>query len=574
MAPAAGLTPGNPLPWWQRPGLLAPLLVAVLFLPFVGKALHIDDIAFIRLGESLGWNPLVAEATDVFYQGILWHDVLPYDSTHPLLLPWLLKLLRIMAGENEAVLHLAFLPFPLLALWGLGRLGNLLLPGPARTSLLLVLFATTPAFLVNGHNLMTDVPTLSFLVAGFALLLEGALRNERWRLWLGSTSLTFALFMSYQAALLIPALLPLCRGLKAERRLARSYLLALALPLVLLVIWLMLVYQRYEIFPFLAARSGVNLAAEVKNGWQWLGLAEKVVYLCAFLGAAMLPVLVVAGRGWAEVRRYWPILMALAVMLLPTMSWLPGAKLLGWPHWCLLCVLTLLGVAALCTAGAQALALLAESNRRATTLFLVLWLGIVLLYNVLFLPFGAARYLLPALPPLFLLLLGDTAARRTQMPAWLINGCLVATTGFGILAACSDYALAGCYRTMAREVEQVRTQGEGRSDVWYVGEWGMRHYFDLAGARYLPAESDSPRPGDLVVIPEMPRFWVPSPALQRRLQPWATREFVSPLPLRLFNRRSGAGFYGHHWGLLPFAISGEPDEVFAVMQVGALEGGQ
>lgn len=90
---------------------------------------------------------------------------------------------------------------------------------------------------------------------------------------------------------------------------------------------------------------------------------------------------------------------------------------------------------------------------------------------------------------------------------------------------------------------------------------------DAAGARYLLRSSNEPRPGDYVVIPEMPRFWSPSAALLARMQPYAEREYRQAFPLRLFNRRSHAGFYAHHWGLLPLALSREPDEVFQVWRV-------
>jgi hypothetical protein len=88
-----------------------------------------------------------------------------------------------------------------------------------------------------------------------------------------------------------------------------------------------------------------------------------------------------------------------------------------------------------------------------------------------------------------------------------------------------------------------------------------------AGARVLLAASNEPEAGDFVVIPEMPRFWEPSRSLQPRLVVYAERKFTSALPIRLFNKRSDAGFYSHLWGMLPFAVSTAPDEVFAIYRV-------
>jgi hypothetical protein len=95
----------------------------------------------------------------------------------------------------------------------------------------------------------------------------------------------------------------------------------------------------------------------------------------------------------------------------------------------------------------------------------------------------------------------------------------------------------------------------------------MHYYMDRAGARYLHADSTAPVRGDLVVIPEMPRFWAPSLQLRGRLAPRGSQRHVSPIPLRLFNARSHAGFYAQFVGMLPFAVSGQPDEVFQILEV-------
>lgn len=55
--------------------------------------------------------------------------------------------------------------------------------------------------------------------------------------------------------------------------------------------------------------------------------------------------------------------------------------------------------------------------------------------------------------------------------------------------------------------------------------------------------------------------------MRMRLDAYANRDYRSPLPLRLFNRKSNAGFYCHLWGVLPFAISRESDEVFTILKV-------
>jgi hypothetical protein len=138
---------------------------------------------------------------------------------------------------------------------------------------------------------------------------------------------------------------------------------------------------------------------------------------------------------------------------------------------------------------------------------------------------------------------------------------------FSLGAAYSDYRYAETYREFAGEVSTVRANVGGNSTFWYIGEWGMRHYMDQIGARVLPAASNDPKAGDFVVIPDMPRFWEPSQLVQQRLVVYARREYTSPLPIRLFNKRSHAGFYSHLWGMLPLTFSTQPDEAFVIYRV-------
>jgi len=208
---------------------------------------------------------------------------------------------------------------------------------------------------------------------------------------------------------------------------------------------------------------------------------------------------------------------------------------------------------------------LGAGRRDRATLFLLGWIAAALLYNLSLMPFGSARYLLPALPPL-LMLLCIALGRAPAPPRALLPAALGLAVCFGGFAAVSDYRLANHYRAFAGEVEgRLAARSEGRT--WFIVEWGMRHYLEQASASYLPARSNRPEPGDLVIVPEMPRFWAPSPPLQARLEPRRSRPFDSDLPVKLFHRRSGAGFYCHLWGLLPFSISEEEDETFTIFLV-------
>ena len=126
----AKVTEFHPASRQQKLMLMLVLLVfAGLFLPFVNKAFHIDDVAFINVSRSFDWNPLIAILGEANYQGKILPEILPYELTHPLLIPYLLKIGIALFGVNEPPLHLMFLVFPALSLWFLSWISEELVPG-------------------------------------------------------------------------------------------------------------------------------------------------------------------------------------------------------------------------------------------------------------------------------------------------------------------------------------------------------------------------------------------------------------------------------------------------------------
>lgn len=550
------------VPGWLAPGFFCFFLVCLLFLPFVNKAFHIDDYYFLVWGELFDWNPLIAIPRDFMHQGLFIKEALPYDLTHPLLVPYLLKVLQEIFGRNEWPLHLVFLFFPLLALLSLAKL--LVLTGyeyKLKVLVTLALFGTLPAFVVNGQNLMSDVPTLAFLLAGVASVVEAATSQRIELVWKGAGWLTCAVFTSYQALCFVVLLMAFVLFVSQSRRQKFYSVVILLIPLMLMLGWLLLIYLDYGTFPGQRA-SGVG--SELIRGSQSHVIWARTVFVFAMIGASLifvLPLRLAAGRKPLSPVRLGAVSSAIGFIFFLVAPAEAGDGM-GRTALALLC---LIGTVGLGLAYVDLKNWYRTSNR-PLVLFYGGWLVATLLCNLLLLPFGNARYLLPIFPVLFLVILKDCDYSSTLMTRFAVVLTIFSML-WGLGNAWADSSYAGAYRDMAGEVAEFRDSLKSEQQIWYVGEWGMRHYFDRAGAHYLPANSIEPRPGDYVVIPEMPRFWAPAPWLRPRLTFYARREFRSPLPLRLFNRRSGAGFYCHYWGMLPFAFSLEPDEVFVIQEV-------
>lgn len=542
------------------------LLLLLLFIPFSNKAFHIDDHAFMSMARMIGWNPLQALPVDYDYAGKVITQLLPYEITHPLLIPYFIKIVVAIFGEREVPLHLAFLPFPILAGLALVRIQRLFTTYGGQGSLLLaLLFFSMPAVLVNGQNIMTDMPTLAFLLWGIASYGEWFAGGSRRSCYVGGVALTLAVFSSYQML----AFVPLIGGYALyRRRVDRHLLISLALPITMLAAWLLAIYQRYDIFPLLKSRIGgshASIGEEISKGLRGRNLLNKSLASIAFFGASLL---------WA---------LPLHHLLCRTLGWfLAGLGILTPLCWLLTSGLVDYsplqrgGVAFFLALGCMAVATFVRIIRQrqragepvGEQLFLLCWVLLVLAYIMLLFPFGSARYLMPALPPALLLLAGERrwsegVALRPVLTRVILCGSLL----FGLAAAAADYRFAGVYREFAGEMQRLRAQYNNSLDVWYIGEWGMHYYLRRGGARYLHSTSNAPRLGDYVVIPEMPPLWGPAEELRPRLAVDVAWKYSSPLPLRLFNRRSHAGFYAHFWGMLPFAFSREPDEVFTILRV-------
>ena len=541
--------------------LLAGAAFVASYLPFVGKAFHIDDPGFIRLSRQVGWNPLRSTTADYYYEGALLAEHLPYEVPHPLLVPYVIKILASLFGENEVELHLAFLVFPAIALLSLWRLNETLFPRlPGRAWLTVLIFGAMPAFLVNAQTVMADVPTVAFLLLGMAGYFSGIESGRASRLWLGGLGLTLAVFSSYQALAVIPLLFLHAAW---RRRLDLRVALVLAAPVALMAAWLLAVYVLYGVFPVLKSRlpgTPVDAARLIAQGLDIQVILAKTFAALGLIGAAMAWVTplhhALKGSWITFLLLFLPLLLLsdLALSRMTDYAFAPNA---------FLSVFVALGIVTLLTL-AWSVWTRRRDGRVAEEVFLLMWVLCVLGYTIVLLPFSAARYLLPLFPAALLLLVNDPAWRFTTRVrraglAVVLGGALL----FGLASAYSDYQLAGAYRKFAALVASQPRGGQ----VWYVGEWGMRYYLDRVGARYLLVDSTAPATGDLVVIPEMPRLWIPSPQVRSRMAFATEVPYRSPLPLRLFNLASHAGFYAHAWGLLPFAISDEPDEVFQVFRI-------
>jgi hypothetical protein len=433
-------------------------------------------------------------------------------------------LLTAMGGMQEEAFHAVYALFSLLALIGAYFLALRFTEHPLAATLLV---AATPAFLVNGNKLESDLPMLAFLTVGAALLVHR-------RFAAAAVALAIAAFFGYQTAFVLPVL---AVWVWREARRSPGAWIALALGPILLIAW-----QLYE-----RAASGAAPAETLAGyfgSYGLLALERKVRSMQALLGHLGL--------------------MASPLILIP--AFLRAAK-------------AELAVAAL-GAGAQALLLDGYSVRERALFFIAAWAGLALLFHAarkmrqlpaLWIVFfflvaigvfyaGSARYLLPIAPAL-----GVLVANLRVPRGWLAAG-LAANFALGLALAAAERRDANAYRDIAKEAAVL---AKGRR-VWSNAEWGLRYYLaEFAGADSLLLQQKVP--AGAVIVESSLAAAVPYRAEGSRRELLQTAIATDDLPLRTIGPGSHAGYSSSEFGVLPFGIEPGPIDTVTVREVGRPE---
>jgi hypothetical protein len=136
-------------------------------------------------------------------------------------------------------------------------------------------------------------------------------------------------------------------------------------------------------------------------------------------------------------------------------------------------------------------------------LFLAAWFAGALALAIGLYITGSARYLLPAMPPMVLVLVESARAALDpgRFRALVAGTLLLAGSGAALLSA-ADYQMAGMYRDFARDLAPALRTMDGK--LWFTGEWGLRAYLERAGAEELGRRDGRARPGDWIAVPKLP----------------------------------------------------------------------
>lgn len=522
------------------------------FLPFVGKAYHIDEPLFLAPARHILGDPLHPLDFEFNWYGRA-VPMSEINNTPPLTLYALAAGLKLTGGA-ELPMRLLFLPFDLLAALSLYLLAARFLSRPLLPTLIVI---ASPAYLLSMTLLYPEKLMAAFGFLGLWALVKGVDEGSRAWYWISAVLLGGAALAKYAGILFfLPAAgFALQRGVPL-RRLA-IYLAAASSGL-----------AAYFILDRVLGGGAVGSAWRVTSqasGMPWSDWAHKTRSVLAFAGGggvvtAAWPLLSPSSLAPSPRRRLLVVgLGAVLILFAPYFDLAPIVRPIDRLTGILFSCGALLGFAGL-FAG--------EACRMKGWALWAPWTLAVLLM-LLFLYWSImARLVAFMIPPLVFAMAerfeSDWPARRLNR---LYGASLVVVAALSLSLAWVDHRHAAVQKELSRGIAGDYL-AQGRT-VWCAGHWGLQYYLEKAGARMLDAAVggwERVRPGDVVIVPKV------NSNVLRPKSPVAsdvtTVTVDHPLPLRLVSGWTGeGGFYSNVTGFLPYSLSREPVEEFSVVEV-------
>jgi hypothetical protein len=472
----------------NRAVILIVAAVLLVRLPFLNQAIQGDDPYYLFGAQHALIDPAHPSHARYVFQGDL---VDMRGHPHPPLNAWVLAgLLALFGDVYEVPFHTVYVTFSLVAALSMWVIARRFCEHPVSATLL---FVATPAFLINGNSLESDLPFLAFWMAAIALFVSNRF------LW-AALPLALAAMTAYQAVAATPILALYC-WLHA-RRSPRAWVVTIT-PVVIIA-----AYQGFE-----RLTSGELPAAVLAGYFSSYGLqqiANKVknaLALTAHTGWIVFPVLAAYAF-----RARWAFAALAAVA-----GFFVDSNPLFWASFAV---------------GVLAIAWCARKPDFLTGWVLIFFASALVIFFA-----GSARYLLPMAAPLAILV-----AKEHRLAPLAIGANLT----LGLALAFVNYQHWDAYRQLAKSIQPELHEKR----VWINGEWGLRFYLESEGALPLPG-THVVQSGDWIVASAL---GFPQPVTapvatvsEREIRPW--------LPLRLIGLDSKSGYSTASSGLRAFDIT-------------------
>lgn len=160
------------------------LIAGALYFPFVNKPVSMDSDMMIHVSKMMMINPIDPPLGDYgnhmacynIHTGMPQRSVF-YRCPHPPLIPIILAPVIYLSNGAEWPMHCFMFLFYLLGIAGFYLLLTYIAPDLRWKAT--VLFAISPALVINGLNIMWDIPNTAFILWAIALIVGGVQKNSK-----------------------------------------------------------------------------------------------------------------------------------------------------------------------------------------------------------------------------------------------------------------------------------------------------------------------------------------------------------------------------------------------------------
>lgn len=538
------------------------IATAVILLPFVDKAFHIDDPVFLRIGEEILVRPFKPYSFTYSWSGVpgpMW-----LQSNHPPLFSYYLAAVAATVGLSEIAVHLACLPFAIGCAWFMHKLAGRFCNSPTLATVLSII---SPAFLVSSTTVMADVPMLFFWLWAVWATVQAADQSRPMRLWLAAFAGSAAAMTKYFGIAIVPLLLVYWYARKRHNTVARPgrvslHVLALWSPVFVLGAWGFYSFVEYGKFhPLGAAGTAVEaktLLTHAQYGWHTIG----------FVGGSTiwpLGLLVLFPRFHRLARWGLAVLMPIAMVVrVWQLNWF---RLEIWTAHPLYATLDSTFYAAMFVAGTLAIAVSIRELRNwqdPDSLLIGAWIFGTLFFAGFLNWTVNARVILPAVFPMALAAIRWLeSAPETQIDLRFLKWAIVPTAALSLLASTADYWYADSVRSYARS--DLRDLIQSGKPVFFGGHWGLQWYAEREGAKHVESSERALVDGDYMVY-QADNVNIYPPVAANLV---AERTYASRVHAHTVLNPLGAGFYACVRTGLPFVFTtSDTISSFRVYQVG------
>ena len=478
--------------------LLLAVFTLLLHAPFLTQPVEGDEVNYLDVAQNVLRHPLTPQNFRFVFQG-QWVNMAGHP--HPPMNGYVAALAWIVCGGFSVPgFHAFYLLFALMISFAAYALAARFTAHALWGALLV---AASPIVQANTNTLAgAESPGLAFLLAGAAAFF--------WRrFWIAGIALTLAGLTELQA-LALPPILMLEYALRRERP-PRAAWIAVAAPYIGMAGWQALQFSLTHTLPGAVL---VGYMRESSRGRASLKM-ESALALVGHLGVLVTLVPI----AW---RRLWGVVPGLiACTLVHDYAW--------WERMMLVAAVTL---------GVNALLWL--WNARKTNSVLAWWCLAYFLFACVAFYAGAARYLLPIVAPMAMLVVIE----RRALWRWAALGVSLV---LGLNISFAAYEFARVYADVRMPFKHFLVNGE----------WGFRYYMLQQGGEMLEANS-VPRPGEWIVASELSLAGNYGSLAEEIATPLQTVDLDVRTPLRLVDRYAHSGYSSVSFGLLPFSFSTRP----------------